>query len=73
LLKELRKAARYEMGIFTRLFSPAGLNIGGDKSEAIALSIAAEIQVVLKRELGGSLRDEEGSIHDQFIAEAVSF
>jgi xanthine/CO dehydrogenase XdhC/CoxF family maturation factor len=48
-----------------RLYAPAGLDIGADTPEAIALSIAAEIQTVLKARRGGNLRNREGSIYDR--------
>lgn len=49
----------------SRLYAPAGLDIGADTPEAIALSIVAEIQSVLKARDGGHLRDREGSIYDR--------
>ena len=48
-----------------RLYAPAGLDIGADTPEAIALSIAAEIQSVLKDRSSGHLRDRKGSIYDR--------
>ena len=48
-----------------RLYAPAGLDIGADTPEAIALSIAAEIQSILKDREGGHLRDRKGSIYDR--------
>ena len=48
-----------------RLFAPAGLDIGADTPEAIALSIAAEIQSVLKARASGHLRDRKGPIYDR--------
>ena len=49
----------------SRLRSPAGLDIGGDTPEAIAVSIVAEIQSVLKNRSGGSLRDRQAPIYDR--------
>jgi xanthine dehydrogenase accessory factor len=49
----------------SRLRSPAGLDIGGDTPEAIAVSIVAEIQSVLKRRSGGPLRDRQAPIYDR--------
>jgi xanthine/CO dehydrogenase XdhC/CoxF family maturation factor len=46
------------------LFTPAGLDIGTNAPEEIALAIAAEIQSVLSRRAGGHLRDRAGDIHD---------
>ena len=46
-----------------RLFAPAGIDIGADTPEAIA--IVAEIQSVIAKRSGGHLRDREGSIYDR--------
>lgn len=48
-----------------KLYAPAGLDIGADTPGAIALSIAAEIQSVLKARDSGHLRDRKGSIYDR--------
>ncbi len=47
-----------------RIFAPAGLDLGADAPETIALSIAAEIQAVASSRSGGWLRDRKGPIHD---------
>lgn len=47
------------------LRSPAGLDIGADTPEAIAISIIAEIQSVLKHRTGGPLRDRNAPIYDR--------
>lgn len=49
----------------SRLRAPAGLDIGADTPEAIAISIIAEIQSVLKNRNGGPLRDRTASIYDR--------
>lgn len=49
----------------SRFRAPAGLDIGGDTPEAIAISIIAEIQSVLKHRNGGPLRDRQASIYDR--------
>lgn len=46
-----------------RLYAPAGLDIGADTPEAIALSIIAEIQTVIRKRRGGHLRNRKGSIY----------
>lgn len=46
-----------------KLHAPVGLDIGADTPEAIALSIVAEIQAVLKNREGGFLRRRKGSIY----------
>jgi xanthine/CO dehydrogenase XdhC/CoxF family maturation factor len=43
--------------------APAGLDIGSETPEEIALAIAAEIMAVINRRSGGSLRDNDGTIH----------
>ncbi len=46
-----------------KLHAPIGLDIGADTPEAIALSIIAEIQAVLRKREGGFLRLRQGSIY----------
>jgi xanthine/CO dehydrogenase XdhC/CoxF family maturation factor len=48
-----------------RLHGPAGLDIGAESPQQIALSLVAEIQAVLAGRPGGWLREREGPIHDQ--------
>lgn len=43
--------------------APAGLDIGSETPEEIALAIAAEIMAVINARSGGPLRDNEGAIH----------
>jgi xanthine dehydrogenase accessory factor len=47
-----------------RLHAPAGLDIGGEGPEAIALSLLAEVSAVAERRPGGGLRDRKGPIHE---------
>jgi xanthine dehydrogenase accessory factor len=43
--------------------APAGLDIGSESPQEIALAIAAEIMAVINQRSGGSLRDNDGTIH----------
>jgi xanthine dehydrogenase accessory factor len=45
------------------LHSPAGLDIGSESPEEIALAVVAEIQATLMGRKGGPLRDRTGAIH----------
>lgn len=66
ILAEHRKDGDpFDEATLARLRSPAGLDIGGDSPETIALSILAEIQSVLKNRGGGPLRDRKGPIYDR--------
>jgi xanthine/CO dehydrogenase XdhC/CoxF family maturation factor len=46
-----------------KLHHPAGLDLGAESPEAIALSMLSEIQAVLSGREGRSLRDGQGAIH----------
>ncbi|HET9795950.1 MAG TPA: XdhC family protein [Thermoanaerobaculia bacterium] len=48
-----------------RLHGPAGLDIGAETPEEIAVSIVAEIQGVLSGRSGGSLRARRSATHDR--------
>lgn len=68
LLGPRRRAERLcaETGADVRapnLHAPVGLDLGGDRPEAIALAVAAEVQAVLSGAAGGQLRTVPGSIH----------
>ncbi len=65
LLADLRKAG-LETGERqrARVFAPAGLDLGADAPETIALSIAAEIQAFANGHRGGPLRERSGPIHE---------
>ncbi len=45
------------------LHAPAGLDIGSETPEEIALAVAAEIMAVINHRSGGPLRDNDGAIH----------
>ena len=46
-----------------KIYGPAGLNIGAESPEEIALSIVAEIKAVLSGKDGQSLKNIKGAIH----------
>ena len=54
---------RQEEADLSRLYSPAGLDIGANSSAEIALSIVAEMRALLEGRRGGMLRERRGSIH----------
>jgi xanthine/CO dehydrogenase XdhC/CoxF family maturation factor len=47
-----------------RLHGPAGLDIGGEGPEAIALSLLGEVMAAAEGRTGGWLRDRKGPIHE---------
>jgi xanthine/CO dehydrogenase XdhC/CoxF family maturation factor len=66
ILDELRaNGNNFTAEQMAKVYAPAGLDIGADTPEAIALSIAAEIQSVLRKRGGGHLRDRRGPIYDR--------
>lgn len=62
-LAENEEMFRLEEGEMSRLYSPAGLDIGANAPTEIALSIIAEMRAVLRGRRGGMLRERCGSIH----------
>jgi xanthine/CO dehydrogenase XdhC/CoxF family maturation factor len=55
-----------------RLRGPAGLDLGAETPEEIAVSIIGEMQAVLAGRDGGALRDRTGPIHDPAERSPVS-
>ncbi len=52
-----------EESFFERVYGPAGLNIGGETPQEIAISILAEVLAVIRGKEPMSLRDKQGGIH----------
>jgi len=52
----------FDAGV-TNLFAPAGLDIGSEAPEEIALSIVSEVAAVLSERRGGFLRQRKDDIH----------
>jgi xanthine dehydrogenase accessory factor len=48
-----------------RIHAPAGLDLGSENPEEIAVAILAEMVAVRRRRPGGFLRDRDGPIHDR--------
>ena len=48
-----------------RVHGPAGLDLGGDGPEAIALSIVSEMLAVSQARSGGWLRDRKAPIYER--------
>ena len=64
LLEQLREEGFHSsVEQLAKLHTPAGLDIGAETPEEIALSIIAEIRAVLAGRSGGSLRDRNAPIH----------
>jgi len=49
---------------FNRIFTPAGLDIGANAPEEIAMSILSEIRTFFAGRDGGYLRNRQGRIHE---------
>ena len=52
---------RVERG--SRIYSPVGLDVGGDGPDLIAMSIIGEVSAVIHGRAGGHLRDRRGPLH----------
>jgi len=68
----LTRLSEYRSDDFTaglgNLFSPAGLDIGSETPEEIALAIVSEVAAVLANRCGASLRDRKIDIHPANVA-----
>jgi xanthine dehydrogenase accessory factor len=72
LLQDLRMAGFVASpGQLRRLHAPAGLDLGADGPEEIALAIVAEVKATLARRGARRLRERHGPIHDREELQAV--
>ncbi len=72
MLDELKEeAVQIDKESLQNIFGPAGLDIGAETSDEIALSILSEIQAVLSKRAGSSLRGKAESIHSRDMHQAV--
>lgn len=66
MLDELKEAgAQIDKASLENIFGPAGLDSGAETSDEIALSIISEIQAVLSKRTGSSLREKAENIHSR--------
>ena len=62
LRRELGRQFDFDAGI-KNLFAPAGLDIGSEAPEEIALAIISEVAAVLSNRMGGFLRERRSDPH----------
>ena len=65
MLAELQGERVFAAERLARVYGPAGLHLGAETPEAIALSIVAELQAVLANADAGFLRSRQLGIHEQ--------
>jgi len=63
LLAQLQEYRELRSSWIENLYAPAGLDIGSEAPEEIALSIVSEVTAVLSKRRGGFLRDRLRAIH----------
>jgi len=54
------------------MHAPAGLDIGGDSPEIVALSIVSEIQAKMSHRAGGMLKRRAGAIHSAVLEKGLT-
>lgn len=59
----LERCEDVDDGFFERIHGPAGINIGAETAQEIALSILSEILTVIRNQKPMSLKDKKGGIH----------
>jgi xanthine/CO dehydrogenase XdhC/CoxF family maturation factor len=66
MLNELTESGlNVPQSFLENVYGPAGLDIGAETAEEIALSIVAEIKAVVSNKKGNSLRDKKAEIHER--------
>lgn len=66
LLNEImEKLPELDLGFFEKLNAPAGLNIGAETPQEIALSVLSEIMTVRNNETASPLKNISGHIHER--------
>jgi xanthine/CO dehydrogenase XdhC/CoxF family maturation factor len=63
LLQELHSHEAFDPSNLATLYAPAGLDLGSEAPEEIALSIISEVSAILADRHGGHLRDRATAIH----------
>jgi xanthine/CO dehydrogenase XdhC/CoxF family maturation factor len=63
LLQELHAHDAFDSSSLATLYAPAGLDLGSEAPEEIALSIISEVSAILADRHGGHLRDRATAIH----------
>jgi xanthine/CO dehydrogenase XdhC/CoxF family maturation factor len=63
IVTELHEQRAFDPGSLLPIHAPAGLDIGSETPEEIALSIVAEVSAVLAERHGGHLREKATAIH----------
>lgn len=72
MLDELKEdGMQIDKETLQNVFGPAGLDMGAETSGEIALSIISEIQAVLSKRTGSSLREKTESIHSRSIQQII--
>lgn len=70
MLEDLRREGGSAALNLDQLHNPAGLDIGAESPEEIALAILGEIRAVATGNAGGLLREKKGAIHSPSLREA---
>jgi xanthine/CO dehydrogenase XdhC/CoxF family maturation factor len=66
ILTQLSEYAVFDLNsALDDLFAPAGLDIGSEAPEEIALSIVAEVAAALSGRVGGFLKERDANIHSR--------